>query len=201
LRQFASTKERRPNDKESKIASKIIRATTPDRQQKASANQADTLMQETGYGRKAVNWMKLIVLILASVRSNGTPPSDSKALAYRPAKSLKKEDIMLNAALAFPGGMALSNVTAFQLLIAGGLLLGVAAFLLALSRERRVSMKRSVVTDELTVHTGRIAEALERIANQANERAHLAASRKREQPEPERASEEAHHIAYSMFGR
>ena len=107
---------------------------------------------------------------------------------------------MLNAALAFPG-LALSNVTAFQLLIAGGLLLGVAAFLLALSRERRVAMKRSVVTDELTVHTGRIAEALERIANQANERAHLAASRKREQTEPERASEEAHHIAYSMFGR
>jgi len=165
-----------------------------------SANQADTLMQETGYGAKAVNWIILIALILASVRSNGTPPSDSKALAYRPAKSLKKEDIMLNAALAFPG-MALSNVTAFQLLIAGGLLLGVAAFLLALSRERRVSMKRSVVTDELTVHTGRIAEALERIANQVNERAHLAGSHKREQPEPERASEEAHHIAYSMFGR
>jgi len=43
-----------------------------------------------------------MALILASVRSNGTPPSDSKALAYRPAKSLKKEDIMLNAALAFP---------------------------------------------------------------------------------------------------
>jgi len=200
LRQFASTKERRPNDKESEIASQIIRATTPDRQQKVSANQADTLMQETGYGAKAVNWIILIALILASVRSNGTPPSDSKALAYRPAKSLKKEDIMLNAALAFPG-LALSNVTAFQLLIAGGLLLGVAAFLLALSRERRVAMKRSVVTDELTVHTGRIAEALERIANQANERAHLAASRKREQPAPERASEEAHHIAYSMFGR
>jgi len=108
--------------------------------------------------------------------------------------------MLLNGALAVPG-MALSNVTAFQLLIAGGLLLGVAAFLLALSRERRVSVKPSVVTDELTVHTGRIAEALERIANQANEGAHLAASRKHEQPEPERASEEAHHIAYSMFGR
>jgi hypothetical protein len=145
--------------------------------------------------------MKLMSLILAPVRSNGTPPSDSKALAHRPAKSLKKEDIMLlNAALAFPG-LTLSNVTGFQLLVAGGLLLGVAAFLLALSRERRVSVKRSVVTDELTVHTGRIAEALERIANQANERAHLAASRKHEQPEPERASEEAHHIVYSMFGR
>ncbi len=108
--------------------------------------------------------------------------------------------MLLNAALAFPG-MTLSNITGFQLLVAGGLLLGVAAFLLALSRERRVSVKRSVVTDELAVHTGRIADALERIANQTNESAHLAASRKREQPEPERASEEAHHIAYSMFGR
>jgi len=146
--------------------------------------------------------MKLTSLILVSVRSNGTPPSDSKALAYHPAKSLKKEEdiMLLNAALAFPG-MTLSNITGFQLLLAGGLLLGVAAFLLALSRERRVSLKRSVVTDELAVHTGRIADALERIANQANERAHVAASRKHEQPEPERASEEAHHIAYSMFGR
>jgi hypothetical protein len=81
LRQFASTKERRPNDKEREIASKIIRATTPDRQQKVSANQADTLVQETGYGLKAVNWIKLRALMLASVRSNGTPPSDSKALA------------------------------------------------------------------------------------------------------------------------
>jgi hypothetical protein len=108
--------------------------------------------------------------------------------------------MLLNTALAVPG-MTLSNITAFQLLIAGAMLLGVAAFLLALSRERRISMKRSVVTDELAAHTARIAEALERIADQANERAHLAGSRKLEQPEPERASEEAHHIAYSIFGR
>ncbi len=46
--------------------------------------------------------------------------------------------MLFNAALALPG-MSLSNVTAFQLLIAGGLLLAVAALLLALSRVRRVS--------------------------------------------------------------
>jgi len=44
-------------------------------------------------------------------------------------------------------------------------------------RERRVSVKRSAATDELALHMVRIAEALERIANQTTERAHLAASR------------------------
>ena len=108
--------------------------------------------------------------------------------------------MLVGTALAIPQ-IPLSNFSAFQLLVAGALLLGIATLLLALSRERRVSVKRSAATDELAVHMVRIAEALERIANQTTERAHLAASRHQVRTETERANEEAHRIAYSMFGR
>ena len=108
--------------------------------------------------------------------------------------------MLLTAALAIPK-ITLSNFTAFQLLVLGALLLGVAALLLALSRERRVSVKRSAATDELAVHMVRIAEALERIANHTTERAHLASSRRQVKTETERADDDAHRIAYSMFGR
>jgi hypothetical protein len=102
--------------------------------------------------------------------------------------------------LAFPRSL-LSNMTAFQFLIAGALLLGVAAFLLALSREHRISLKRSVVSDELAMHLGRIADALDRIANQTRERTHLAVPQKPENAESVRQNDQPHHIAYSMFGR
>ena len=93
------------------------------------------------------------------------------------------------------------SLSGFQLLVAGALLLGVAALILALSRERRVSVKRSAMTDELAVQMGRIAEALERIARHTSERSRLASSRRQVRTETERADEEAHRIAYSMFGR
>ena len=70
--------------------------------------------------------------------------------------------------MVFAGsGFELSNVTAFQLLIAGGLLLAIAVFLLAWTRERRVSVKSSAVTDEIAVYLGRIAHALENAADPA----------------------------------
>jgi hypothetical protein len=98
--------------------------------------------------------------------------------------------------------MALSNVTAFQLLIAGALLLALAAFLLALSRERRVSVKPSNVTEELAIHLGRIANALENLADPLRDRSHFTASREREPAPPEKTAEEApHHVSYSIFGR
>jgi hypothetical protein len=96
---------------------------------------------------------------------------------------------------------AISN---FQLLIAAALLLGVAGLLLAFSRSRRVTLKRSVATDELYMQLGRIAEALERIANQSSDRIIAEASRRVETPPPTpptKLSEETHGIPYSMFGR
>ena len=105
---------------------------------------------------------------------------------------------LLNTGL--PGlGAALSNVTAFQLLIAGGLLLAVAALLLALGRERRVRVRPSEVTEELSLHMGRIANALENLADPLRDRSHF--TDLRERGEPEKSAEDARRVSYSIFGR
>jgi membrane protein implicated in regulation of membrane protease activity len=108
--------------------------------------------------------------------------------------------MLFHAALAVPG-MLLSNVTAFQLLVAGSLLLAVAALLLALSRVRRVSVKPSPVTEELAILMGRIANALENLANPLRDRSHFTDSRGQAPVAPEKTTEEARHVAYSIFGR
>jgi hypothetical protein len=109
--------------------------------------------------------------------------------------------MLLNTALA-ASGMALSNVTAFQLLIAGGLFLGLAAFLLALSRERRVSVKPSAVTEELATHMVRIANALENLADPLRDRSHFTDSNVRAPVvSPEKTTEDTRHVSYSIFGR
>jgi hypothetical protein len=69
------------------------------------------------------------------------------------------------------------HLSSLGLLIASLLLLGVAGFLLGLSRGRRVAVQRSATTDELNVQLGRIAEALERIANRPADRLIAEASR------------------------
>jgi hypothetical protein len=99
---------------------------------------------------------------------------------------------MLNTALA-ASGMALSNITAFQLLIAGAL---------ALSRERRVSVKPSAVTEELAIHMGRIANALENLADPLRDRSHFTDSNVRAPVvPPEKTTEVPHRVSYSIFGR
>jgi hypothetical protein len=108
--------------------------------------------------------------------------------------------MLLNAALPV-SGMSLSNVTAFQLLVAGGLLLAVATLLLALSRVRSVSVKPSPVTEELAIHMGRIANALENLANPLRDRAHFTDSRERTPVAPEKTTEDTRHVSYSIFGR
>ena len=107
--------------------------------------------------------------------------------------------MLFHAALAIPG-MSLSNVTAFQLLTAGGLLLAVAALLLALGRVRRVSVKPSPVTEELALHMGRIANALENLANPLRE-SHFTDSHERAPVAPQKTTEDARHVSYSIFGR
>jgi len=96
--------------------------------------------------------------------------------------------------------MSLSNVTAFQLLTAGGLLLAVAALLLALGRVRRVSVKPSPVTEELALHMGRIANALENLANPLRD-SHCTDSHERAPVAPEKTTEDMRHVSYSIFGR
>ena len=104
--------------------------------------------------------------------------------------------------MVFAGsGFELSNVTAFQLLIAGGLLLAIAVFLLAWTRERRVSVKSSAVTDEIAVYLGRIANALENAADPMRDRSHFTDSNAREVRRTEKPTEDTRHVSYSIFGR
>jgi hypothetical protein len=93
-------------------------------------------------------------------------------------------------------------VTSFQLLITGALLLCAAAILRGYRRE---TPRQSAVTDRFAEDLSRIANALERMANRpggfsiraAEKRGRPAGSA----PDAEPASEEAHRVAYSIFGR
>jgi membrane protein implicated in regulation of membrane protease activity len=100
--------------------------------------------------------------------------------------------------------------TSFQLLITGALLLCAAAILMGYRRDLKATLRQSAVTDRLAEDLGRIASALERIANQpADFSIREAARRSAERigtpadgvPEAEPASEEARRVAYSIFGR
>jgi hypothetical protein len=72
------------------------------------------------------------------------------------------------------------QLSSFYLLLAGMLLLAIAGFLLGLSRGRRVLLQRSDLTDELTTQLWRIANALERNADQSPDRLIAEASREAE---------------------
>lgn len=115
---------------------------------------------------------------------------------------------MLSDSITFVG----HTITTFQLLGLGALLLGVAAMLLAFSRGRRTTIKRSEVTEDLTAEMSCIAHALERIADQgASRMMHRAAqeaARGRTAAATAKDAENAQEpppaprrIAYSMFGR
>jgi hypothetical protein len=52
-----------------------------------------------------------------------------------------------------------------QMLVAGGALLFVAGLLLGLRRKNRVTLQRSLFTDELMIYLSRIADAVERHAD------------------------------------
>src|SRR5205814_8039948 len=98
------------------------------------------------------------------------------------------------------------TITAVQLLGIGELVLGIGVFLLAFHRVTRTTLKRSVVSDELQAHMGRIADALERIANQATDRKIRRSSRAATEPltndtvPPDLGKQETQRVSYSMFG-
>jgi hypothetical protein len=119
-----------------------------------------------------------------------------------------REEEMLSDSITFAG----HTITQFQLLGLGALLLGVAAFLMAFARERKTSLKRSDVTNELIIEMSRIAQALERIADQGASqmmrraaqdaaRASTAASAAKEAEAAQQPLPAPRRIAYSMFGR
>ena len=103
--------------------------------------------------------------------------------------------------------------TSVQILVAGGALLFVAGLLLGLRRKNRVTLQRSLFTDELMIYLSRIADAAERQADrptlqqiadmidrriaehQRNAEANAAAGA------GDSAGPKSRPVAYSMFGR
>src|SRR5215467_2297098 len=99
-------------------------------------------------------------------------------------------------------------VTSLELLVAGALLLCVAAILMGYRRDLKATLRQSAVTDRLAEDLGRIANALERLADQPADRAIREAARRsaatigtpvESVPDAEPAGEEAHRVAYSIF--
>ena len=92
------------------------------------------------------------------------------------------------------------TITAIQLLLTGSLLL-CAALAMALVRGKRIAMQRSVVTDEIAIHMGRIAAALEQLAGEATARRMMEDKLRANAALPPVPGEEEHPVSFSMFGR
>jgi len=92
------------------------------------------------------------------------------------------------------------TITTMQLWLAGSSVLCVALFV-ALARGKRIAVQRSVVTDEIAIHLGRIAAAVEQLAGEAAARRMLEERLRASVSLPPVAGEDKHPISYSMFGR
>jgi len=92
-------------------------------------------------------------------------------------------------------------VSSTALLAVGNALLLVAAILLAFARRRRVTLQRSLVSDELMAHLSRIADALERQAARPVDQMIVEALKQADRSAQTAPKVEAHTIPYSMFGR
>jgi len=95
-----------------------------------------------------------------------------------------------------------------QILVAGGALLFVAGLLLGLRRKNRVTLQRSLFTDELMIYLSRIADAVERHADRPSAQ-QIAEMIERRIAEQQRSAEapatagapKARAMPFSMFGR
>jgi hypothetical protein len=105
--------------------------------------------------------------------------------------------MLSNPGITFAG----YTISTFQLLLAGGLLLGTAALLLVFARGKRIALQRSVVTDEFAILLSRIADAVERQAQELAARRIMEEKQRTNVTLPPAAGEEKHPISYSMFGR
>jgi len=102
------------------------------------------------------------------------------------------------------------SVTVIQILGIAALLLATAAFLLSVSRGRRLALKKSGVTEDFQFQFERMAQALERLADQGasrlmQEAAQRSARNAAESPKRASVAEaeatQTGRIAYSMPGR
>jgi hypothetical protein len=101
----------------------------------------------------------------------------------------------------FPSWFSDVRLSSFQLLMLGGTLLFVAGLLLGLRRSARVTLQRSLLTDEIIAYLGRIADALERNTPPSKEEIVAKVERRMAERAEPKLSVKAHTIPYSMFGR
>lgn len=92
-------------------------------------------------------------------------------------------------------------MSSFQLMVGAGALLIAAALLLGLRRTRNVKVQRSLLTDELMIYLGRIADALERNALPNQEMAMTGNERRIEEREHPKLNGKVHEMPFSMLGR
>ncbi len=93
------------------------------------------------------------------------------------------------------------SISSFELLLAGALLLCAAAFLLAVARRNRVTIQHSLVTDEMAILLGRIADAVERLADKPGANAITSITETEPRQAQAKLTERSHTIPYSIFGR
>jgi hypothetical protein len=98
----------------------------------------------------------------------------------------------------FPPDLPMSS---FQLIVAAGALLLVAAVLLGLRRTSNVAVQRSLLTDELMIYLGRIAEALERNSLPDKETILEEIERRTAERTDGKSGAKIHPMPYSMLGR
>ena len=92
-------------------------------------------------------------------------------------------------------------VTSFELLVGGGALLICAAVLLALRRQTRVTLERSLLTDELMIYLGRIADALEHQKTPSTDDVTVAVMRRMEEIGNAKANGKVREMPFTMLGR
>ncbi len=100
-----------------------------------------------------------------------------------------------------PGYLPDIPMSSFQLMAGAGALLIAAALLLGLRRTRNVTVQRSMLTDEVMIYLGRIADALERAAPPNKEMIIAEIERRIEERGGTRANGKVHEMPFSMFGR
>lgn len=92
-------------------------------------------------------------------------------------------------------------LSSMQLMVLGGSLLFAAGLLLGLRRRRTVTLQRSLLTDEIIIYLGRIADALERNAPVSKEEIVAEVERRVTENQAGKLTAKAHTIPYSIFGR
>jgi hypothetical protein len=114
---------------------------------------------------------------------------------------LRREEVVVSLMMETPGFLPDIPMSSFQLIVAAGVLLIAAALLLGLRRTSNVAVQRSLLTDELMIYLGRIAEALERNSPPNKETILAEIEWRAEERTDRKSGAKVQQMPYSVFGR